>query len=429
MANKNSAVSLAAAQAKLKDIDRRHGEYMDELLAQFEERLDRIVETATAQVLDNVIPRLKLNDDGEIPATVGNMRVLQDLDIQFQAAMKSAGYDSLTLAWVKQFPEQLPLLTETLRTISKTLKVPLNVSALGKVSEQQVLVHQQSATLEGLHNIVAKVAINGKRRALAKVNGLEPRKLADMIAKSFGVTDGQARTLAATGIATFYRVATARAVQQIEKETPLRYVYDGPDDRLTREFCHTLKSDMRAGKSWSRAEIEAMDNGQLPNPFISCGGYNCRHQWRVALEQTIVSPKSNVPASAKVSGDEAKKAAALENAARSKAKSAAAAIARQYPAAAPIDLRRDNLLDQAKVFEDAGLRVPGRITNALSALIGEASPAERVDLIAGQLLAAKRAASALDKAGARAAWHRQMELVAQLRDALAKAKAAKFKRG
>lgn len=429
MATKISAQSLAAAQSKLKDIDRRHGEYMDELLAQFEERLDRIIETATAQVLDNVIPRLKLNADGDVPATIGNLRVLQNLDTQFQAAMKSAGYDSLTLAWVKQFPEQLPLLTDTLRTISKTLKVPLNVSALTKPAEQNVLLHQQSATLEGLRDIVVKVAINGKRKALAKVNGLEPRKLSDLIAKSFQVTDGQARTLAATGMATFYRVATARALDQVEKETPLRYVYDGPDDRLTREFCHRLKSDMQSGRSWTKAEIEAMDNGQLPNPFLSCGGYNCRHQWRIALNQSFGPLKSSVPGNANVSGDERKKEAALENQARSKAKREAAAIARQYPANAPIDLQRDNLLDQAKVFEEAGLRVPGRITNALSALVGQASPAERVDLISGQLLAAKRAASALDKAGARAAWRQQMDLVAQLRQQLAKAKAAVLKRG
>ena len=51
------------------------------------------------------------------------------------------------------------------------------------------------------------------------------------------------------------------------------FAYMGPTDSKVRPFC--LK---HLGKVYTRAELEAMDNGQLPNPFLTGGGYNCRHQ-------------------------------------------------------------------------------------------------------------------------------------------------------
>jgi hypothetical protein len=53
------------------------------------------------------------------------------------------------------------------------------------------------------------------------------------------------------------------------------FVYVGPFDKKNREFC-----EERVGKVFSRTEIDAMDNGQLPDVFITGGGYNCRHTWK-----------------------------------------------------------------------------------------------------------------------------------------------------
>lgn len=53
------------------------------------------------------------------------------------------------------------------------------------------------------------------------------------------------------------------------------YLYSGPIDQRIRRFCLDL-----VGKVFSREKIDAMDNRQLPNTFLTRGGYNCRHQWR-----------------------------------------------------------------------------------------------------------------------------------------------------
>ena len=80
-------------------------------------------------------------------------------------------------------------------------------------------------------------------------------------------------------MSTWYRTATDRAFQIIEEDLPaqeIRYEYSGLDDKLTRPFCEHL---LEVGKAYTRAEIEKMDNGQLPNVFLTGGGWNCRHQW------------------------------------------------------------------------------------------------------------------------------------------------------
>lgn len=53
------------------------------------------------------------------------------------------------------------------------------------------------------------------------------------------------------------------------------FEYVGPRDRVTRPFCRA-----RVDKVFSRDEIDRMDNGQLPDVFITGGGHNCRHHWR-----------------------------------------------------------------------------------------------------------------------------------------------------
>jgi hypothetical protein len=52
------------------------------------------------------------------------------------------------------------------------------------------------------------------------------------------------------------------------------YVFFGPVDVRLRPFCET-----HVGKVYSRAEIAELDNKQLPNAFLTGGGYNCRHVW------------------------------------------------------------------------------------------------------------------------------------------------------
>lgn len=409
---------LADARARLQEIDRKHGVYFDELLADFGKRLDAIVEKSSAQIVALLEDKLSV-DEGVLLATTPNLRALQNLGELYQSRMKANGLDALLRSFVQQFPNQLPLLTQTLAQISRGLNIPIAAAKLLTPADQQALTIKSQQTLDGIRQVVADAGMLAKRRALAQVNGLKPRELERLIEKTFDISRGQSQTLAATGMAVFYRTATDRAFKAIEKETPLRFVYDGPDDVLTRPFCHELKMAMREGKSWTRDEIDAMNNGQLPDVFSTGGGYNCRHQWRIDMADmgSYAGPGPGVRPS------ERQDEQALEKRERQKAKRKSLAIAKLYPENAPLDLQRDNLLAQAKVYEDAGFKVPGSILRNLSGLSG--SPEQLAADLEAQLAKATAAASVLDRHGARAAWRRQQVLIARLREQLTAARAAR----
>jgi hypothetical protein len=75
--------------------------------------------------------------------------------------------------------------------------------------------------------------------------------------------------------ATLYDTTVSIFGRQIEAEkstdTQL-YLYAGPVDGKTREFC--LR---HVGRVYTRAEIDALDNGQTGSTFLTMGGFNCRH--------------------------------------------------------------------------------------------------------------------------------------------------------
>ncbi len=82
-------------------------------------------------------------------------------------------------------------------------------------------------------------------------------------------SDGQIRTLYDTSVSIFGRQVEAL---QAGDDPEAVFLYAGPADKKTREFCRE-----RVGKVFTRAEIDAMDNGQIDNVFLTGGGYNCRH--------------------------------------------------------------------------------------------------------------------------------------------------------
>lgn len=80
-------------------------------------------------------------------------------------------------------------------------------------------------------------------------------------------------------IATLYDTAVSIYTRQVELldagDSPdTRYLYSGPDDEKTREFCQ-----QHVGQTYTRAEIDALDNGQIGPVILTGGGYNCRHVW------------------------------------------------------------------------------------------------------------------------------------------------------
>lgn len=258
----------------LRDITAAHGRYQDAMVSAFETHLRQIVATAQGRVIADLSRRLTMTD-GIIDATPANYRIMRKLSDLFMAEMERAGYPQLVQAFVGEFGGTVQFLDETLRFLSSGLKTPLPLESLNR--NDAVLATFKLTAADALEDVVRGVAGATMQRAMMSVGGLQFGSLVEMLVDRFETTIAKARTIAETSMSTFYRTATDRAFRIIEKEMPSqRYFYAGPVDKLERPFCRHLTD---AAKSYTREQIARMDNGQIPNVFISGGGWNCRHSW------------------------------------------------------------------------------------------------------------------------------------------------------
>jgi hypothetical protein len=128
--------------------------------------------------------------------------------------------------------------------------------------------------------IIMRQVIAGERFDLDSIQeSLEPRALANI------------KTEIDTGVATFRRAVNFQKAEDVGIEWML---YVGPEDKITRDFCQevldgTLAGFERSAPIYTVSEIRDMDNGQGLPVSTAGGGYNCRHQWEVVLEEEAKS--------------------------------------------------------------------------------------------------------------------------------------------
>ena len=246
------------------------------MVAAFEQHLRDIVLRAQGATIARLQRRLTMTD-GVIDQTAANYSAMRRVGAIFMEEMDRAGYPQLVQAFVGEFKGTLPFLDDILRYLSDQLRVPLPLDRLNV--KDPVLTSYQITASDALTAVVEGVAGTAMRRAMFSVGGLKFADLVASLTEKFETSIARARTLADTAMSTFYRTATDRAFQVIEKDLPqqeIKYRYSGPDDKLTRPFCEHL---LRLDKGYTREQIDGMSNGQLPNVWLTGGGWNCRHSF------------------------------------------------------------------------------------------------------------------------------------------------------
>lgn len=266
----------------LQNIFDRHGKYQDAMVSAFESHLRDLIRRAQARTIAQLQRKLSITD-GVIDNTSANMAVLRTVDTVFVKEMKDAGYPRLVRAFIGEFRGTLPFLNDVIENLGKEVGQDWRVNL--RPSDQSILAGIQANIADSLTNAVANVATAAMTRGMFGIGGLEFGDLVQTLSDKLETSISTARTIADTGMSTFYRTATDRAFQVIEKEQPkeleIKYRYSGPDDKLTRPFCRHL---LAVDKAYTRDRIGEMSNGQLPNVFLTGGGWNCRHQWILDTE-------------------------------------------------------------------------------------------------------------------------------------------------
>jgi hypothetical protein len=232
----------------------------DSLSAAFARELGKLLIDATAALR----PLLKQAIAGDRTATIAAARGIK-LRTAIRQTLTAAGYDALAeeaaLAAVERMSEAV-LATRVGRGTAGLVKPNgRTLAALAEVGRANLL-QQADDVAAALWRSLGQVLFTSR-----PVDAV----LEDLL-DVFEDEVGNLQTLFDTQVSIYGRQVEALATADLEADQP--YLYAGPVDLKTRTWCLE-----RVGKVYTRAEIDAMDNGALPDAFLTGGGYNCRHSF------------------------------------------------------------------------------------------------------------------------------------------------------
>jgi hypothetical protein len=178
--------------------------------------------------------------------------------------LTTAGYDELVAAASVRGLDALATQVLTTGTAQTVASVPQSLS-------QQIAGLQSFLGLDLLDqgDVIAQSVWRAVMRGV--IAGEDRNALIGDLAETLDRSVAQVRTLYDTSVSVY-----ARQVEALQStgESDEAFLYAGPVDGRVRPFCFD-----HVGKVFTRAEIDRMDNGQIPNVMLSGGGYNCRHQF------------------------------------------------------------------------------------------------------------------------------------------------------
>ena len=223
------------------------------------EALSLQVEKFFYKYMDQVAALVRSSDEREVTEVA---RALT----QFQNALKQAGgFDSVLKRIERIYGDELESIQKQLE---KTSGKAVPVSAIDVANVQALVNDQISRAARLFEQHVGDVRTMIISSTIA---GIDPNIVA--MRDDFG---GRLASRLNTEITTSLSGYSRAVNQQKAAELGLdHFIYLGPDDDITREFCQE-----RVDRIFTQEEIDSWDNGTDLPANIYCGGYNCRHQLR-----------------------------------------------------------------------------------------------------------------------------------------------------
>lgn len=238
-----------------------------EKLAKVADAIGRSYATELARVLRDLERELRtLILDAQQGSQTALARAVRAAKLrkEIQTALNAAGYPHLTETATSGALDHLVVQMGRLRGAAK-------LAAFTTSDQTRILALQEIARLDLLG--AGDTLAHALWRTLAQ--GLySQRKVTDLLedlSDAVDVEDARLRTLYDTTVSVFGRQVEAMKSTG-EGDEP--FVYVGPVDAVMRPFCRE-----HIGKVYTLTAIDALDNGQLPNTFLTGGGFNCRHQF------------------------------------------------------------------------------------------------------------------------------------------------------
>lgn len=258
---------------KLDPIFRSLNAYDESLLEHLVNQLRSIMTTAHNRTIAKLQPMFP---GGAIDRAAVNYRLVRKIGDLVTAAANHAGLDAAVTAFAETFDGALTYMDQIYQTIAAGTSLPPKLTFTG--DDARIAKALKANAVTNIEDVLtARAAVLGQK-VMFSVGGLRFGDLVEMFSENLNTSLGQAQTIAATSQSTFYRTINANQMERIDPDGELKYKYSGPDDRLTRPFCI---EQLHRKNPLTRDQIDALDNGQLPDCMATAGGFNCRHQWAI----------------------------------------------------------------------------------------------------------------------------------------------------
>jgi hypothetical protein len=256
---------------------RTHAIRIDQIVARFLDDLETVVTRAQSVLQNKLLTLLKFDEKHAILRTPTNQRILRRLPVLWQTALDDSGLASVIQRYLDAFPSQVPAFLDILHAMNSLATTPYPIPTFNQSDYAYFNSLRLSAGAD-LSALVENAAAGVLTRTAFSLGALKYSELITHIQKATDASVGRSETIADTSISMFYSAVAARGYEKIQAETDgqLRFRYAGPEDRLVRPFCENL---LQKNLTYTKEQINRMDNRQIPNVFISKGGWNCRHQF------------------------------------------------------------------------------------------------------------------------------------------------------
>jgi hypothetical protein len=196
--------------------------------------------------------------------------------------LTAAGYDRLAEQATSVGLDALLVQVESLRGAAR-------LAAFTSSDMSRILALKRLAQMDVLGRGVEIAHTLWRALMMGIFSQRKPSDLMDDLAEALDVELYQARRLYDTTVNVF-----ARQVEAMKSQPGDVYAFLGPADTKLRPFCLE-----HVGKVYTREQIDALDNGQIPNVFLTGGGWNCRHQFvavsKVSELRELVGTDQRIP--------------------------------------------------------------------------------------------------------------------------------------
>lgn len=192
-----------------------------------------------------------------------NAGTLENINLLFE------GFQEMSEDFVVKYSE----LVKDNKNFAKQLGYKFSLTNEGVVLYsriQDITVSEMMTTKQTIANSLARSAVS------YQIEGQSIPQVRKEITKIF---DGMGRRLNTEAFNGAQLANETLRYDFFQKVGVKKYIYDGPKDDDTRDECRATLNDSRQETGWTMDEI---NNSQTP--FITRGGWNCRHEWIPYIE-------------------------------------------------------------------------------------------------------------------------------------------------